>query len=159
MRSDALAKWLKVIIIGVGVCGLLTYMVILPRFGLYLVDQNSMLEKNLPPWMVLLWLSAVPCYAVLFLGWKVAENIGKDESFCTQNATYLKWVAYLALGDSVFIFVAHVIFLVLDMSAAVVMLVIIVIVFIGIAISICAASLSHLVMKAAEIKEENDLTI
>ena len=159
MRSDALAKWLKVIIIGVGVCGLLTYMVILPRFGLYLVDQNSMLEKNLPPWMVLLWLSAVPCYAVLYLGWKVAENIGKDESFCTQNATYLKWVAYLALGDSVFIFVAHVIFLVLDMSAAVVMLVIIVIVFIGIAISICAASLSHLVMKAAEIKEENDLTI
>lgn len=159
MRSDALAKWLKVIIIGVGICGLLTYMVILPRFGLYLVDQNSMLEKNLSPWMVLLWLSAVPCYAVLFLGWKVAGNIGKDESFCAENATYLKWVAYLALGDSIFIFVAHVIFLVLDMSAAVVMLVIIVIVIIGIAISICAASLSHLVMKAAEIKEENDLTI
>lgn len=159
MRSDALAKWLKAIIIGVGICGLLTYMVILPRFGLYLVEQNSMLRKNLSPWMILIWISAVPCYAVLLLGWKISTNIGKDESFSENNAMYLKWIAYLALGDSVFLFVAHVFFLVLDMSAAVVMLVITVIVFIGVAISIGAAALSHLVMKAAEIKEENDLTI
>lgn len=159
MKSDALARWLKLIIVGVGICGLLTYMIILPRFGVYLVDQNSMLEKNLTPWMVLLWVSAVPCYAVLYLGWKIATNIGNDESFTIDNSKYLKWIAYLALGDSVFVFVAHVIFLILDMSASVVMLVIIVVVFIGIAISTGAAALSHLVMKAAQIKEENDLTI
>ena len=63
------------------------------------------------------------------------------------------------MGDSIFVFVAHVIFLILDISAAVVMMVIIVIVVIGIAISTAAAALSHLVMKAAEIKEENELTI
>ena len=45
------------------------------------------------------------------------------------------------------------------MSAAAVMLVICIIVFIGISISICAAALSHLVAKAAEIQEENDLTV
>ena len=45
------------------------------------------------------------------------------------------------------------------MSAAAVMLVICIIVFVGISISICAAALSHLVAKAAEIKEENDLTV
>ncbi len=159
MRSEALAKWLKVIIIGVGICGLLTYMVILPRFGMYLVDQRAMLEKNLSPWMILLWASAVPCYAVLILGWKISSNIGRDESFSVENAKYLKWIAYLAMGDSIFVFVAHVIFLILDISAAVVMMVIIVIVVIGIAISTAAAALSHLVMKAAEIKEENELTI
>ena len=30
MKQDALAKWLKFIIVGVGFCGLLTYTVIMP---------------------------------------------------------------------------------------------------------------------------------
>ncbi|MBQ5563804.1 MAG: DUF2975 domain-containing protein, partial [Clostridia bacterium] len=34
-----------------------------------------------------------------------------------------------------------------------------VIVFIGISISVAAAVLSHLIIKAANLKEENDLTI
>ena len=103
MKQDALAKWLKFIIVGVGFCGLLTYTVIMPRFAAYLVRQNSMLEKNVLPWLILIWISAIP--------------------------------------------------------AAAVMLVICIIVFIGISISICAAALSHLVAKAAEIQEENDLTV
>ena len=126
MKQDALAKWLKFIIVGVGFCGLLTYTVIMPRFAAYLVRQNSMLEKNV-----------LPC----------------------ENAEYLKWVSYLSMADAVFVFLANIIFLLLDMSAAAVMLVICIIVFAGISISICAAALSHLVAKAAEIKEENDLTV
>ena len=143
MKQDALAKWLKFIIVGVGFCGLLTYM----------------LEKNVLPWLILIWISAIPCYAVLVLGWKIADNIRRDRSFSYENAEYLKWISYLSMGDSVFVFLANIIFLLLDMSAAAVMLVICIIVFVGISISICAAALSHLVAKAAEIKEENDLTV
>ena len=139
MKQDALAKWLKFIIVGAGFCGLLTYTVIMPRFAAYLVRQNSMLEKNVSPWLILIWISAIPCYAVLVLGWKIANNIGRDRSFSYENAEYLKWVSYLSMGDSVFVFLANIIF--------------------GISISICAAALSHLVAKAAEIKEENDLTV
>ena len=159
MKQDALAKWLKFIIVGVGFCGLLTYTVIMPRFAAYLVRQNSMLEKNVLPWLILIWISAIPCYAVLVLGWKIADNIRRDRSFSNENAEYLKWVSYLSMADAVFVFLANIIFLLLDMSAAAVMLVICIIVFIGISISICAAALSHLVAKAAEIKEENDLTV
>ena len=159
MKQDALAKWLKFIIVGVGFCGLLTYTVIMPRFAAYLVRQNSMLEENVLPWLILIWISAIPCYAVLVLGWKIADNIHKDRSFSYENADYLKWISYLSMGDSVFVFLANIIFLLLDMSAAAVMLVICIIVFVGISISICAAALSHLVAKAAEIKEENDLTV
>ena len=75
MKQDALAKWLKFIFVGVGICGLLTYTVIMPRFAAYLVRQNSMLEENVLPWLILIWISAVPCYAVLVLGWKIADNI------------------------------------------------------------------------------------
>ncbi len=159
MKQDALARWLKFIIIGVGICGLITYAVIMPRFGSYLVRHDSMLEQNVLPWLILIWISAIPCYIVLFLGWKISDNIGRDNSFCHENAKYLKWVSYLSMGDAGFLFLANVIFLILDMSAAAIMLVVGVIVFIGIAISICAAALSHLVVKAAEIQEENELTV
>ena len=63
MKQDALAKWLKFIIVGVGFCGLLTYTIIMPRFAAYLVRQNSMLEKNVLPWLILIWISAIPTYA------------------------------------------------------------------------------------------------
>ena len=151
MKQDALAKWLKFIIVGVGFCGLLTYTVIMPRFAAYLVRQNSMLEKNVLPWLILIWISAIPCYAVLVLGWKIADNIRRDRSFSYENAEYLKWVSYLSMADAAFVFLANI--------AAAVMLVICIIVFIGISISICAAALSHLVAKAAEIQEENNLTV
>ena len=88
MKQDALAKWLKFIIAGVGICGLLTYTVIMPRFAAYLVRQNSMLEKNVLPWLILIWISAIPCYAVLVLGWKIADNIRMDRSFSYENARY-----------------------------------------------------------------------
>ena len=159
MKQDALARWLKFIIIGVGICGLITYAVIMPRLCSYLVRHDSMLEQNVLPWLILIWISAIPCYIILFLGWKIAGNIGRDNSFCLENAAYLKWVSYLSMGDAGFLFLANVIFLLLDMSAATIMLVVGVIVFTGIAISICAAALSHLVVKAAEIQEENELTV
>ena len=102
MKQDALAKWLKFIIVGVGFCGLLTYTIIMPRFAAYLVRQNSMLEKNVLPWLILIWISAIPCYAVLVLGWKIADNIRRDRSFSYENAEYLKWVSYLSMADAVF---------------------------------------------------------
>jgi hypothetical protein len=104
MKQDALAKWLKFIIAGVGICGLLTYTVIMPRFAAYLVRQNSMLEKNVLHWLILIWISAIPCYAVLVLGWKIADNIRMDRSFSYENARYLKWVSYLSMADAVFVF-------------------------------------------------------
>ena len=132
MKQDALAKWLKFIIVGVGICGLITYTVIMPRFAEYLVRQNSMLEKNVLPWLILIWISAVPCYAVLVLGWKIADNIRMDRSFSYENAGYLKWVSYLSMGDAVFVFLANIVFLLLDMSVEAVMLVTCIIVFAGI---------------------------
>ena len=159
MKQDALAKWLKFIIVGVGFCGMLTYTVIRPRFASCVVRQNSMLEKNVLPWLILIWISAIPCYSVLVLGWKIADNIRRDRSFSYENAEYLKWVSYLSMADAAFVFLANIIFLLLDMSAAAVMLVICIIVFIGMARSICSASLSHLVAKSAQIQEENDLTV
>ena len=42
MKQDALAKWLKFIIAGVGICGLLTYTVIMPN------QRDSLLRSSCP---------------------------------------------------------------------------------------------------------------
>ena len=159
MKQDALARWLKFIIIGVGLCGLITYTVIMPRFGAYLVRHDTMLERNVMPWLILIWISAIPCYIVLFLGWRVADNIGADRSFSHDNAKYLKWISWLAAGDAAYFFLGNIVLWFSGMNHPGIVLYSLIVVFAGIAISVAAAALSHLVLKAAVLQEESDLTV
>ena len=159
MKQKELAFWLKFIIIGTAVCGGIIYAGIIPHFLKYLVEQNSFAEKNVLPWLISIWVSAIPCYVVLLLGWFVSTNIGKDNSFSKENARHLKWVSFMALIDVVYYFVINLIFLVADMSHPFVMGIALIICFCGTAFSVVTAALSHLVEKASVMKEENDLTI
>lgn len=159
MKQKELAFWLKLIVIGTAICGLVIYAGIIPHFMTYLVEQNSMLQKNVLPWLIVIWISSIPCFSVLVLGWLIASNIGKDKSFSKANAKHLKWVSYLALIDVVYYFLVNGIFLIIDMSHPFVMGIALIVCFVGTAISVCAAALSHLVEKAADMQEENDLTI
>ena len=159
MKQKELSFWLKFIIIGAAICGLIIYFGVIPHITAYLVQQNSMLGRNVLPWHILVWTTAIPCYATLFLGWLIAGNIGRDRSFSEENAKYLKWISYLAIIDVIYFFIINVIFLMKDMSHPFVMGIVLLICFIGTAFSVCAAALSHLVVKAALIQEENELTI
>ena len=159
MKQKELALWLKVIIIGTAICGIVIYSGIIPHLLGYLVEQNSMLQANVLPWLIVIWISSIPCFTVLILGWLIACNIGKDRSFSKANAKHLKWVSYLALIDAAYYFIINCIFLLIDLSHPFVMGIAVIIVFVGAAISVVAAALSHLVEKASDIQEENDLTI
>lgn len=96
---------------------------------------------------------------MLVLGWRISSNIGADKSFSRENAKLLKWISYLAAGDAAFFFVGNIVLLLLSMSHPSVALGSLFVVFAGVAIAMAAAALSHLVLKAAAIEEENDLTI
>lgn len=159
MKQKELAFWLKFIIIGTAVCGGVIYAGIIPHFMKYLVEQNSMLQRNVLPWLISIWISAIPCYIVLLLGWFVASNIGKDNSFSFENARHLKWISYITIMDVIYYFIINGIFLLFDMSHPFVMGIALIVCFVGTAFSVCAAALSHLVIKAAKMKEENDLTV
>lgn len=159
MKQASLAKWLKVILFGVGVCGMAVYALMLPKLGQELIDGREELRKYFWPWLVFLWCSGVPCYAVLALGWNIAGNIGADRSFSLANAKLLKGIAGLAAGDAAFFFLGNLIFLFLDINHPGVVLFSLIVEFGGVAIAVAAAALSHLVRKAAELQEQNDLTI
>ena len=159
MEQKTLARWLKVILIGVGLCGLVVYGAILPLYGQSLVGSNPEMANRYWPWLIFLWATGVPCYAALVIGWKIAANIGLDRSFSEDNARHLKRIALLAAGDTVFFFVGNVVLLFANMSHPGVVLGSLLVVFAGVAVTVAAAALSHLVLKAALLQEQSDLTI
>ena len=85
MKQIALSKWLKFIIIGVGICGLIIYGIVIPMLGQHLAAYlNGEFDHCYWPWLVLIWITAVPCYIVLVFSWKIASNIGNDKSFTVK---------------------------------------------------------------------------
>lgn len=159
MERNSLARWLKVMILGVGVCGLVVYAYIFPMFGQSLIWQHPELDGWFYPWLIFLWITGVPCYVALGLAWRIAVHIGRDESFSFANARLLKWISALAAGDAMFFFFGNVLYLVVGMNHPGIVIVSLIVVFFGIAISVAASVLSRLVRKAAELQEQNDLTI
>lgn len=159
MSQDTLAKWLKAIIIGVGIFGALVYGVVIPECGKMLVTMYPEFSYCYYPWLFFIWMTGIPCYAVLVLAWKIAVNIQKDNSFSMDNSRLMKWIAGMALGDVTFFFIGNVVFLFLDMNHPGIVLVSLLIVFIGVAVAVAAVVLSHLIAKAAGLQEQTDLTI
>jgi hypothetical protein len=148
MNQKNLSLWIKIILVGMGIIGAVVYFWLVP-WGF----RSSL------PWKIFLWVSGLPSYAVLFFGWGIASRIGKDRSFSVENARALRNISWLAAADSAWFFVGHLVLAVMGESRWGNVLLSLIIVFIGVAISVAAAVLSHLVLKAAALQEQSDLTI
>lgn len=159
MNQLKLSKWLKAIIIGTGICGAIVYFYVFPFWGKNILTSHPEFTSWFWPWLIFLWLTSIPCYAVLVCGWKISIEIGNDNSFSIKNANLLKLVSALAAGDSVFLLIGNIVLLLLNKNHPGILFLSLLLVFAGIAVTVASASLSHLVMKAAKIREENELTI
>ena len=159
MEQQKLAKWLKVIVIGIAICGIFIYAFIIPGYGKLIVKDYPEFAYCYQPWLIFISLTAIPCYAALYLAWKIFSNIGNDRSFSKENADYLKWISWLAAFDAAFFFGGNVVLFFLGMNHPGIFLYSLIVVFAGVAIAVAAAALSHLVLKAASLQEESDLTV
>lgn len=159
MTQNTLAKWLKAIIIGLGIFGVLVYGIVIPECGDMLVSMYPEFTYCYYPWLIFIWMTGIPCYAVLVFAWKVAVNIQKDLSFSMDNSHLMKWIAGMVLGDVAFFFIGNIVLLFLNMNHPSIVIASLLIVFIGVAVAVTAVVLSHLIAKAAVLKEQTDLTI
>lgn len=159
MRQKELEKWLKIVIIAVAICGFIVCGVAIPWIGHVLIASDTQIAGMYIPWLVLFIISAIPCYLILYLGWKVASNIGKDRSFSVENAKYIKLASKILLVDAVYFFVINICLWKVYVNHPGVILALVFIVFAGVVLSVVAAVLSHLVVKAADLQEQSDLTI
>lgn len=159
MEQKNLSKWLKCILIGVGICGLIVYTTVIPMCGITLRTRYPEFSNRFWPWMIFLWISGIPCFIVLVFSWKIATNIGRDQSFSNTNAKLLKWISGLSAADTGFFFIGNVLMFLFNMSHPSVIFASFVVVFVGVAVAVVSAVLSHLVQKAAQLQEQSDWTI
>ena len=160
MRQLSLSRWLKFIIIGVGICGLIIYGIVIPMFGQMIAAyENGAFDYCYLPWLIFIWITAIPCYMALVFAWKIASNIGADKSFTAANAKLLKWISVLAFFDAAFFFTGNIVYLFLNMNHPGIVLFSLLVVFAGVAVAIASAALSHLVLKAEVLQEQSDWTI
>lgn len=159
MNQKNLSKWLQCIIIIMGLCGFVVCAAVIPLYGKHLQTLYPEFSNRFLPWLIFLWLSSIPCFTVLVFAWKIATNIGNDQSFSTQNARLLQWISSLSTVDAGFFFVGNILLLLLDMSHPSLVIASLLVVFIGIVFAVVTAILSHLVQKAAVLQEQSDWTV
>ena len=159
MDQKALSLALKVVLVGFAVAGAIVYVWLLPMLGGSFLRAYPDFAHCYWPWLIFLWITALPCYIALFFGWSIATEIGRDNSFSIKNSISLRNVAILAAADAVFFFLGNILYLLLNISHPFVFLLSCFLVFGGVAIAVAAACLSHLIYKAAKLRQENDLTI
>ncbi len=153
MSHKKLERWLKSILVLLGLCGAVFYGYIIPVLKIHVLSD---IGGTPTLWAVLYILTAIPCYMVLVAGWSIAKRIGDNNSFCRENVKSFKNISVLAIIDTVYFFFVNILMLICGLDRMYMLFMAMVIVFIGVAISVAAAILSHLVEKATAIREENE---
>ena len=154
-----LSLTLRLSVAGMALCGLLLYFGAIPLFALSMRTEYPEFADRFWPWLAFLWGSALPCYGVLFYGWRVAGEIGRGNAFSTQNAASLRTVARLAVVDTVYFAAGNVTLFLLRMSHPVLAIGLMAICVVGVIVAAVANALSKLIAEAARLREEHDLTI
>ena len=159
MKQNEFAKWLKFIIITKAIIGLFFCFLIVPGLGSDIASANPEFSYMFMPSLMFIWITAIPFYLALWKSWCICCEISQDNSFSEKNAKALKYISRLALVECILYLFAMVVLLFLNLLHPSILLISLFIIFVGISVGIVSAVLSHLVQKANDIKQENDLTI
>ena len=156
MGRVGLVRTLKGVIIFLAVMAAVCYLVIFPQ---RVQEAGGMydMEWIVTPGIAAVSLSAIPVAIALALFWRICTEIGRDNSFCRRNASWLSGIGFCALLDTGYCAVGTVTIELLVGSP--IWILGMGVCMVGLAIALAAFLLSHLVLKAAELKDENDLTI
>jgi len=159
MKHSLFSKCMRVIIAGATLIGIICCIYVIPELAKTFKQYYPEMEHWVLPWMILIYVCAVPCFAAMVLSWKIAVNIGRDKSFTMENSRLFKIYSILALSDSILFFVGSIAYWIAGINHPGLLLADFLIVFAGMAIFVCTAALSYLVGKAANLQEDSDLTI
>ena len=157
MGRVGLVRTLKGVILFLAAMAALCYLVIFPDYIREMGTEDANVTWLVTPGIAAVSLSAIPIIIALVLFWMICTEVGRDNSFCRKNARYLSGIGFCALLDTGYCAVGTVTLEILVGSP--VWLLGLMICTVGMAIALTAFLLSHLVLKAAGWKAENDLTV
>ncbi len=157
MKRLGLVRTLKGTIIFLAVMAATCYTVIFPGAIQEMGAENAGAAWLVTPGTIAVSLSAIPIAIALVLFWQICTEVGRDNSFCHKNAGRLTGIGFCALIDTGYCAVGTVTLEILVGSP--IWILGLGVCTVGLSIALAAFLLSHLVLKAANLKAENDLTI
>ncbi len=159
MKQKELARWLRAIVaVCWGLCALLA-LVLMPQAFATLAAEHPDIAWLTWPRLLVFWAALLPVVLALWQGWQIFGEIGRDNSFCLENAQRLKIISYLAIGDTLLVVIYGIALTLMKALYLPVLLLHLTVIFVGIAVAVATAALSHLTRKAALLQDENELTI
>ena len=157
MKRVGLVRTLKGVVAFLAVMAAVYYAAIFPSRIREIGLEEPELAWLVTPGIIAISLSAVPIAIALVLFWRICTEIGRDNSFCHKNARWLSGIGVCALIDTGYCAIGTVTLEIIAGSP--IWLLGTAVCMVGLAIALAAFLLSHLVLKAADMKDENDLTI
>lgn len=159
MKQRELSVWIKITAVLGAVCVLFLGGVIAPDIGREFAVSNPDFAHMYAPCLGFIWLTALPVLAVAVCAWLIGGEIGRDNSFCLENAARLRFCCFMAVTDTALYLIGGIVLASLHALHIGIALLILGICAVGVACTVLFASLSHLTARAAAMQSENDLTI
>ena len=159
MDNKKVAFLLKLFVVILAVLGLVFFGLCIPSLLHQLIlFYHRTLNEELPL-QLLSVTAAVILYIALILFWRICTRIGRNRSFCHENAEGLRWICKLALFDTALCLICCLYALFLNILHPVLMLGGLGIMALGGLIAVAAYTLAYLVTIAEQIQTENELMV
>ena len=159
MDMKKLARLLQLALIGAAVIGVVVFFMAVPMLGQEMAAIYPEYAAAYWPWQIFLWLCGVPCFMSLLPGWRVFGRLAGKNAFCRENGEDMKTIAHLAFFDTALFVVGNAVMLAFGWHHPGYLLMAAVVALCGGVIGVVAQVLGMLVLEAAAMREENDLTI
>ena len=159
MTQKTFANLLKAAILLAALCCVFVYAVYVPAIAGEARAAYEELSALYVPALIFIELTGVPVLVAFVLAWMIARDIGRDQSFSRVNAGRMKTVSILALADVLYFLVGVSVFWFRGAASGPEFILVILVASAGMIVAVCAGALSHLILKAAKLREENDLTV
>ena len=159
MSQKTLSIWLRVIAGFIAVAGGLVFLAAVPS----VIDDLALTTPSHAAIAAFakaaVFAAVIPFLLAVTEFYLICMRIGQDRSFSLQNIRALRMIGYMAIIDTAIIFAVFILLAAASVISATAILVSIVIMLLGVLIAVAAFTLSHLVLKAYRLKEDNDLTV
>lgn len=159
MQQKRIANILKIFSIAVAVVGALFFFWYVP----VIIQECAIMMPEAAylrwPGTIGVWVIALLCYIALWEFWRICTRIGNDNSFCMENARSMKHIGLLAFLAALLIVGAEIFLISIHCFGGTELIATFFLVFAACGIGVVCLALSRLIRNAAELKEENDLTI
>lgn len=159
MKRVGLVRILKGTIVFLALMAAALYILAFPEVIQEMGAMEPEFEWLVTPCIIAVSLSAAPIAAAMALFWRICTEIGRDNSFSHRNARYLTGIGICAMVDTGYCVVGTVTIFAITGGQPGIMLLSMAATLGGLMIAVAAFLLSHLVLKAADLKADNDLTI